>query len=214
MDPVATWLVTGAGSGAVLVSLAAGVLYVTREAIATAVQQAGAREIERLRGELAGQLEKERQAFTRELERERQAANRDLEKFKTDLASEAEVRRQVATQRVGSLMRMAAGAKALIDCVYGSLKADHNDRDAAMRAFWNVYRENLLMLESSTRAAVEALGIEASRAVGALVAAKQGGPEPNYRDLQSGSEAVRNRLFDELRLQLGLPPVDAKKLDQ
>jgi hypothetical protein len=99
-----TWLATIAGGGGILVAIAGGLLYVTRNAIATAVHQAGAREIERLKGELAQALEKERQAFAREVQRETHAAARALEQFKAQLTLEAEVRRQVASRRVDALV--------------------------------------------------------------------------------------------------------------
>jgi hypothetical protein len=77
---------------------------VTKGAIVTAVQQAGAKEIERLKGALAGELEAKRQAFAQELERERAEAARALERFKSELTLDAEVRRQTASKRVHTVL--------------------------------------------------------------------------------------------------------------
>jgi hypothetical protein len=98
-----SWLATIIGGGGALSIIAGGILWTTREAISKAVTQAGLREIERLKGDLAKELERERQTFARDLERERQAFARDtertrglaakeLESFKAELTLAAECR--------------------------------------------------------------------------------------------------------------------------
>jgi hypothetical protein len=76
MTDLTTWIATVVGGGGALALIAGGILYVTREAIAKAVTQAGNREIERMKGDFASQLEEKKQAFTTDLERERQDASR------------------------------------------------------------------------------------------------------------------------------------------
>jgi hypothetical protein len=61
------------------------------------------RSLERLKAELAADLEQRRQQFTRDLESERSLASRALEQFKAELLLQAEVRRQVAAQKVAAL---------------------------------------------------------------------------------------------------------------
>src|ERR1700722_1756091 len=113
-------LATVAGGGGFLALLAGGLLWLTRSAIATAVAQAGTREIERLKGDLAKELEKERQSFTRDFEREKQKAARELEAFKATLTLEAEVRRQVAARKVDALLRIVAAGEPLVAKVLGA----------------------------------------------------------------------------------------------
>jgi hypothetical protein len=86
-----TLLVSAAGvTGAILV--------VVRGAVAQAVSHAATREIERLRGELNSQLEKERQAGARQLEEFKQqaaqAAARELEHLRAEGARDLETYRQ------------------------------------------------------------------------------------------------------------------------
>jgi hypothetical protein len=97
-------------------SLACGVLWLLRSAIASALAHASAREIERLRGELAKDLEGYRQSFAREMDRVHQTATRDLELFKAELSKEAEARRETVARETESgrveAQRLLEGFKA------------------------------------------------------------------------------------------------------
>lgn len=73
--PIESLLKIGVGSS-VAVAVA---ICVVRHAVATAIEQAGKRELERLKAQLADELEQQRQTFAKGLERERAAAARDLE---------------------------------------------------------------------------------------------------------------------------------------
>src|SRR5258708_9205616 len=88
------------GGGGTLGLIAALLVFVTRNAIATAVTQAGNRELERLRGELNRSLETYKHELQQERERERDAAAHILEQFKAELSLGAEVRRHVAARKV------------------------------------------------------------------------------------------------------------------
>ena len=127
------------GGGGALAVIAALIVYVTRAAIATAVTQAGAREMERLKSVLAKEMEKERQAFTREIERDKQEAARALEEFKATLTLDAEVRRQAAAKKVGALMKVADLAVRMIGrALYDP---EVTDRIKALDEYWIATRE-------------------------------------------------------------------------
>ncbi len=93
MEGVASALGAGVGTG--LVSLAG--LFIAKSAIEVAVRQAADRELKRLEAQLAADAERERQRF-----------ERDLEVLKAELNLAAEVRRQVAAQKVKFLMELTA----------------------------------------------------------------------------------------------------------
>ena len=104
-------LVRGIGSfvgGGTVVAL---LLWLTRNAIATAVKHAAAKEIEAYRGEIqtkleaikdsyARDIERDRQAYARDLERDRQEAARALEEHKNVLANATEQQRHAAAQQL------------------------------------------------------------------------------------------------------------------
>ena len=113
------------------------ILYVVRHAVAKAVELAGQKELERLKCELAKdiddkrnsftlELEAKREAFARELETQRRAAAREIEEFKAELTMAAEIRRQVAAERVKAVMTLVKEGEPLIRVVMNSSKKDFN----------------------------------------------------------------------------------------
>jgi hypothetical protein len=98
----------------VLTAFVAAVIYIVRGAVATAVQQAAARELETLRHTFTRELEEARQTFTRQIEQERADAQRALEGFKAELTLAAETRRHVAAARVKALGELAESGSLLL----------------------------------------------------------------------------------------------------
>jgi hypothetical protein len=139
LGSVATGLAGGVGLGAIVLAL----LFIVRGAIATAVTQAGAKEIERLKGQLAGELEKERQAFARELEQTRNAAARALEQFKTELTLGAELRRQVAAARVKAVGEILQKSTELLFAFWGMGGTGDMDgeEETPTKDFWTLSGE-------------------------------------------------------------------------
>lgn len=107
MSDVATWLATIIGGGGALAILAGGLLFVTRSAIATAVAQAAAREIVKLKGDIDRELQDKRDAFASTLEREKlaiaQAGSGELERLRSELAKDLESERQAFAKELERL---------------------------------------------------------------------------------------------------------------
>ena len=118
--------VVGAGIGGSIV--VAALLWLTRKAIAKAIELQGAKEIEKYKGDLDKELEEKRQTFTRELERERErfareietmraGSSRELESLKAELSLPAEVRRQVAAKKFEVVQDIFARCESIVDAI-------------------------------------------------------------------------------------------------
>jgi hypothetical protein len=183
-------LFCGAGSLAIL---GFGILYVTKGAIATAVAQAGAREIERLKGELAKELERERQAFARELERERCEAGTALERFKTELTFEAEVRRQVAGKKVEALLAIFTVSDALVGRVFWA--AGPKAAIEALEEYVGVLREALPFLDDKQ---FEEMNAYAETVAASLVASKKDTDAEAFGRAQAKAKEILDLVRREL----------------
>ena len=113
--------------------LAGGLIYLTRVSIATAVQQAGAKEIERLKSDLAKGLENERQAFALKLESERRAFMQALEQDKTE-ATRALEAFKAGLALVAKRREVAEGVASFIDAYKRTPRAATVDQRRALEA--------------------------------------------------------------------------------
>ncbi len=182
-----------AGTG-ILGVVALGLLYVIKGAIATAVTQAGAREMARLRGEIE-----------KELEREKQQGNVTLELFKSQLTFNAEVRRQAATHKVEAVMRLYASAKSAVETIYSANDEKRTRGQEAFNGFGDALRSALVLLEPEVVAELEAFAKELSSARIAL--SRTDRAAPNFADVISRGEAERAKLLETLRRELQITTV-------
>ncbi len=107
MKEVLIGLAAMIGSGGVLSLIAFGLLNIVKGSIATAVKQAGDREIERLRHDLGREAEREKQAIAK-------LATIEIKRVEVGLSLEAEVRRQVAARKVAVVGEIIAKADTIV----------------------------------------------------------------------------------------------------
>ena len=127
-EAVVTILGVGGGTAGAVLILA----NMVKNSIAVAVQQAGQRELVRLKSDLDESAAEKRRQFDSTMEDFRRSAARDLESFKTELQLAAEVRRQVAAKKVEALIAIAAAGEALQRDVLNVRPGNPTDRAAAM----------------------------------------------------------------------------------
>jgi hypothetical protein len=202
-----TSIVTLVGGGGTLAAIAAIIVYVTRGAIATAVTQAGAREIVRLKDELERALAKDKQAFDRELARERDNADRLLEQFKSQLTLEAEVRRQVAAKKVDVVVRFIDLGNRLPGRVVepvlwknGVAPNTYQEIHKAMVEYRSAFREGEAFLGAEARQAIEGYRTELEDIQ--LAHVKGGSEGPTSMVAVERVDAARVRFFQALRREL------------
>jgi hypothetical protein len=176
-------------------------LYMTRGAIAVAVDQAAKREIEKYRGDLARELERERQAFSREIEREKQGAAQALEGFKSELTFGAEVRRQTAMRKVEAVMKIASATRASVEAIYTVIGYDPSPRKAALNSYHEALREVLVLFDSETIGEAKAFGAELIRGCMAM-GRRDPGASGAVADALITGEAARDKLLEVLRREL------------
>jgi hypothetical protein len=164
---------------------------VTKEAIAKAVTQAGNREIERLKGDLASQLEEKKQAFTKE-----------MEQFKAQLTLEAEVRRQVGAKKVEALLKMVSVTRVAVETIYGISTDDSQARERALKDYGVALREGLVFFGPKLIAEIEALLRELSN--GHVTRGRGDRGAPDFLDVAHKGEVARNSLYDTIRRELRL----------
>ncbi|SRR5579883_1003875 len=194
MDQVLTWIAGIVGGGGALTLIAAGVLYVTKGAIAKAVSQAGERELARLKGD----LDKEAVKHKAELDR-------DLEQFKAQLTLEAEVRRRVAEKKVAVILRFIELGNELVQKalfpVFDLNNADNFQKTIkALDEYWGAYREGEVFFDANARTEIFAFGkeVEATRDAYTMT----GGPRPSIMAASARAETARARFFQTLRREL------------
>ena len=212
MDDILKSIGAIVGGGATLGVVVFGILWMVKGSIATAIQQAGTREIERVKGEIAADLENERQSFSREVEREKRDAARDLESFKAQLTLDAEVRRQAAAKKVDVLVKFVevinASLRGVLVIVVKSSALDDalGSQIASMNDYWSYVRGGELFLGGDAlQAEVNAFGVELNR-----VTTEINKRSSDLLAVQREAEAARNRLLGAIRRELQLVAASAK----
>jgi hypothetical protein len=182
------WTTIGSlvGGGSVVLALACTILvYVAKGAVAAAVAQAGALEIERVKNALETQLEH----------------------FKVHSMLEAEVRRQVAAKKVEMALKIAGAANAILETLYVKTDLSPLDLSAHQRViddFWSLFREAPVLLDKATIVDLEVFGREVSEAAGHVMVERMGGPRVDRDKRRQNADEVRSRLIDGLRRELQL----------
>jgi hypothetical protein len=185
------------GGGLALALVVLVLLYIVRGAVATAVTQAGSREMERLRGEIQGDLQSKRDA-----------AAQALEQFKAGLTLEAEVRRQTAGKKVQALLKVSDETIALMRVFYGTKGEAHAKRcyDAGI-AWSHATVEVEVLLGPPALAELMAFRGAVTEVTAAFNTLELGAtPVPEAAiarlDAEGRLEGARLRLFDMLRREL------------
>ncbi|MGH7434835.1 MAG: hypothetical protein ACRENE_04100 [Polyangiaceae bacterium] len=215
--PEDLWTVLAAtvGGTTVLTAAAGALIYVTRGAIAVAVTQAGAREVERLKGDLAKDLERDRHAFAKDLERERMAFARELEgdrqrttaaleQFKAQLTLDAETRRQAAAKKVEAILRVSEATISLMRVFLG-LGSQAQARFDATLALARTKVEGDVLFSTAARDAMARFFATATTTNTALTTIEMGQTSDALATMKAHEklEVDQRALFDALRAELG-----------
>ncbi len=163
-----TAIATIVGGSTALAVVAAILIFVTKGAIATAVEQAAKLEIVRVTKALDADLDAKRNAFTREqdgikaelatagskeVERLRGELQKELARFNAHLTFDAEVRRHAATKAVSVLMQIGNQGEDLLRIVLNA-RAGNSEDHAAMHGklyeYASVVRSNSFLVTQAT----------------------------------------------------------------
>jgi hypothetical protein len=203
-----TLIATMIGGGGTLTLIAAILVHVTKGAIATAVTQAGNRELVRLKSDLETQLAEKKAAFTREFERERQQASLLLEQFKAELTFEAEVRRQAAVKKVEVLLRFVELGNGLIEKalvpilnVHGSSPNQFRETIEALNEYRGAFRDYEAFFDTDARREILRFADEVEGARNEYTERQKHG-EASMTDASNRAEAARAQFFQTLRREL------------
>jgi hypothetical protein len=177
-DPFA-YVGTVVAGGGVLLAIVLIIFLVVRHAIATAVQHAANREMATLQSKFAEQLEDKRQQFARDLARERELAEKasaeaqraftkEMERYKADLLTGAETRRQIVTRRLQAIDAIYKEAIRLITAVRTRADLDRGERIDMENHLYGLIREQSHLLDGKFLGEVSVIVgsfVEAGRAI-------------------------------------------------
>jgi hypothetical protein len=186
------------------------ILYVVRHAVAKAVELAGQKELERLKVQLAAEIDEKRNAFTleleakreafaRELEAQRRGAAREIEEFKAELTTAAEIRRQVAAERVKAVMILVKEGEPLIRAVFQSPPGPEAQDQALNRIhhFADRVGETAHLFDEDVAAKLHGYAIDM------MIAHASKNSPPDLSAWDAASKAYQS-LMALIRLQLGV----------
>jgi hypothetical protein len=148
--------------------MAAGLLYVTRSAIAQAVKLEGDKELEQFKSELAREASSRREAFEKEQSSAAGIATRELERFRAELTLEAEVRRQAAAKKVEAVLKLSGAAIELVTVIYFSELPAHEVRYEKHKCWILALLHVDILLSSDLRSELQRFGDAVQRAMSGI----------------------------------------------
>ncbi len=132
---------------------------------------------------------------------------RRIESVKAELVLNAEVRKQVAAEKVKGLLRLADAARVVGEDPYGLSDDDSGKREAAIKAYWQAFRGVLVLIDRETLTRAEAFGREASTLWSAILTRKEAPASvraPDLMALHNRGEISRDCLLEAIRVELRL----------